>query len=291
MTVSQQHPSERADPDQVPSMKRARLDAQRPVRHIAVTGVASGIGAALAARLIAAGDRVTGFDVKPPPDAAFPCHRVDLADVATIDDAVARRDGLFDGLCNNAGISPRPDQAQHILQVNFLAQRRFTRALMPRLAAGASVVNMASRAGARWRENIEQVKRLFAIEGDGDVASFVRDEAIDHVRAYNLSKEAMIVWTLAESEAMTERSMRINALCPGAVETGLLEDFAKAFGAPMARNIARAGRPGRPEEIASIADFLLSPDSAWLRGAEISPDGGMGAFALSDAFQLQGLRI
>lgn len=111
------------------------------------------------------------------------------------------------------------------------------------------------------------------------------------MRAYNLSKEALIVWSIAETEAMTAREMRINALCPAAVTTGLLDDFAKAFGEQMAKNVARAGRPGKPEEIAAIAAFLLSPASNWLRGAEISPDGGMGAFAISDALNLSGLRL
>ena len=150
--------------------------------HYAVTGVACGIGAALAARLLDRGCRVTGFDVRPPADAAFPCHAVDLADLGRIDSALAAADGPFDGL-------------------------------------------------------------------------------------------------------------RINAVCPGAVATGLLTDFAAAFGEAMARNLARAGRPGQPEEIAAVADFLLGPDSSWLRGAEISPDGGMGAFAASDALGLAALRL
>ena len=258
--------------------------------HYAVTGVASGIGAALAAQLLASGCRVTGFDLRPPADAAFPCHAVDLGDLSSIETALAAATGPFDGLCNNAGVSPRPGHEVAILTINYFAQRSVTRALLPRLAPGASVVNMASRAGARWRENLEQVKRLAALD-PRDLPAFVRDERLDAARAYNLSKEALIAWTLSESEVMTARGLRINAVCPGAVATGLLSDFAAAFGEAMARNVARAGRPGRPEEIAAIAAFLLGPDSSWLRGAEISPDGGMGAFAATDALGLAALRL
>jgi NAD(P)-dependent dehydrogenase (short-subunit alcohol dehydrogenase family) len=266
--------------------------------HYVVTGVASGIGAALAAQLLERGCRVTGFDVRPPAGAAFPCHALDLGDLSAIERVVAQlvgqkpapTAGPFDGLCNNAGVSPKPGREAAILTINFFAQRTVTRALLPHLAPGACIVNMASRAGARWRENIEQVKRLAALD-PRDVAAFVVDERIDAVRAYNLSKEALIAWTLAETEAMTARGLRINAVCPGAVATGLLPDFAAAFGDAMARNVARAGRPGQPEEIASIAAFLLSPQSSWLRGAEVSPDGGMGAFATSDALGLAALRL
>lgn len=258
--------------------------------HYAVTGVASGIGAALATLLQARGCRVTGFDVRPPADAAFPCHAVDLGDLASIEAAMARAVGPFDGLCNNAGVSPRPGQESAILTINYFAQRSVTRAMLPRLAPGASIVNMASRAGARWRENLEQVRRLAALD-PREVAAFVRDERLDAARAYNLSKEALIAWTLAESEPMTARGLRINAVCPGAVATALLSDFAAAFGEAMARNVARAGRPGQPAEIAAIAAFLLGPDSSWLRGAEISPDGGMGAFAASDALGLVAMRL
>jgi NAD(P)-dependent dehydrogenase (short-subunit alcohol dehydrogenase family) len=258
--------------------------------HYVVTGVASGIGAALATQLLARGCRITGFDVRPPAGAAFPCHALDLGDVGAIEPTVGKAVGPFNGLCNNAGISPKPGQEAAILTINFFAQRVFTRALLPQLAPAASVVNMASRAGARWRENIDQVKRLAALD-PSDVAAFVRDERIDAVRAYNLSKEALIAWTLADAEAMAARGLRINAVCPGAVATGLLPDFAAAFGDAMARNVARAGRPGQAEEIAAIAAFLLDPQSSWLRGAEISPDGGMGAFATSDALGLAALRL
>ena len=258
--------------------------------HYAVTGVASGIGAALAALLLARGCRVTGFDVRPPADAAFPCHAVDLSDLASIEPALAQAAGPFDGLCNNAGVSPRPGQEAAILTINYFAQRTVTRAMLPRLAPAASIVNMASRAGARWRDNVEQIKRLAALD-PRDVATFVRDERLDAARAYNLSKEALIAWTLAESEPMTARGFRINAVCPGAVATGLLADFAAAFGDAMARNLERTGRPGQPAEIAAVAAFLLGPESSWLRGAEISPDGGMGAFAASDALGLAALRL
>lgn len=101
----------------------------------------------------------------------------------------------------------------------------------------------------------------------------------------------MILWTMSEAEPLIARGIRINSLSPAAVATGILDDFARAFGDMMAKNVARAGRPGTPQEIAQITAFLLSPDSHWIKGTDIAIDGGMGAFATTGAFGLESLRV
>ena len=255
-------------------------------RTIAVTGVASGIGAALAAALGAAGHRVVGFDRTEASVAVDRFIPLDLGDEGSIAEAAGRAPEGLDGLCANAGIPPRPGLEAAILRVNFLGTRAFTRAMLPRLAPGASIVTMASRAGQGWRENIGQVRRLARLSGMAEAEGFVDSEGIDATRCYNLSKEAVIAWTVGASEAMTARGLRVNAISPGAVETPILDDFGRAFGERMARNVARAGRPGTPGEVAAVAAFLLSPESGWIRGADIAVDGGMGAFALADALEL-----
>jgi len=58
----------------------------------------------------------------------------------------------------------------------------------------------------------------------------------------------------------------------------------------MARNVKRAGRPGAPDEVAALAQWLLSSESAWIKGTDIPVDGGMGAFAVSDALELDVIR-
>ncbi len=260
-------------------------------RTYAITGVASGIGARLAATLTSQGHRVIGLDRHETSENIDHFIPLDLGDDTAITAAVAQMPCAIDGLCNNAGLPPRTGTQAAILQVNFLGTRTFTQAMLPHLKDGGSILNMASRAGHGWRDNIDQNKRLAALRHADQVEHFVRAEAIDATRCYNLSKEAMILWTLAMTEPMIARGIRVNSLSPGGVSTGILDDFKRAFGAQMARNVERAGRPGSPQEIADIAAFVMSPACNWLKGADIAIDGGMGAFNATDMLGLDAMRL
>jgi len=257
----------------------------------AVTGVASGIGAELARILTAQGHRVIGFDlveVSRNVDRFIPLNLDDPASITAACDAL---DEPLDGLCNNAGVPPRPGMETHVLQINFLGQRQFLAGVLSHLNEGASVVNMASRAGQFWRDNLDQVKRLADVSDRAGLDTFIAAETIDATRCYNLSKEAMIVWSMALTEQLLRRGVRVNSLSPAAVSTGILDDFKRAFGDKVTANIARAGRAGKPEEIAQIAAFLLSPASGWLKGIDVHADGGMAAFAQSDMLELGALKL
>ena len=111
----------------------------------------------------------------------------------------------------------------------------------------------------------------------GDIDAFIQSHEIDDTRAYNLSKEAVIVETIATTEAFLAQGIRVNCVSPAAVSTGILDDFTKAFGPKVAKNIARAGRPGHPSEIADVILYLASAQSAWIKGQDITIDGGMSA--------------
>lgn len=257
----------------------------------AVTGVTSGIGAELARILKEDGHRVIGFDIRETTANVDKFIPLDLNDPESIVQAVAQVNEPLDGLCNNAGLPPRDGMEETILQVNFLGTRAFTKAILPKLRADAAIVNMASRAGHGWREGAEQVKRLGNVTCRDQLAEFIAAEKLDATRCYNLTKEAIILWTVAETEALVNRGVRINSLSPGGIATGILGDFQKAFGDKMARNVERAGRPGRPDEIAQVAAFLLSPASYWIKGSDIAIDGGMGAFNQADAMGLHTLCV
>lgn len=254
--------------------------------HIALTGAASGIGAQTAQRLKARGHEITAFDIHEPPAHVDRWVQTDFADPDSIRAALAQADGTYDALVNNAGIPPRGDNAVPVLAINFLGLRQFMDGVLDRLAPGASIVNTSSRAGSAWRENLDEVKALMALETPDQLAGFVAGRGIDATRAYNLSKEAVIVLTLARTEPLLARGLRINSVCPSAVATGILDDFILALGERAKTSIARVGRAGDPGEIAELICFLASPESGWLRGQNIMADGGISAMVDSDLLGL-----
>ena len=254
--------------------------------RVAITGAATGIGAEVAAQLKAQGAEVTAFDITEPKASVDHWIETDLSDTASINNAISKAHGSFDALINNAGLPPRDGLTEKILRVNYFGLRAFLNGMLEHLNPEASIVNTASRAGAMWRDNLPQVKALMTLD-ESALPAFIKEQNIDPTRAYNLSKETVIVMTMAATENMISRNLRMNSVSPAAVSTGILPDFAKAFGDKMTQNVARAGRPGLPEEIAGVIVFLASKDSQWIKGQDIVIDGGMSSVIATEMMQLQ----
>lgn len=239
-----------------------------------VTGAASGIGRAAALELRDAGHTVIAVDRNDPHDAADDWIEVDLdtPGVTVRIPAVP-----VEVLVNAAGLPPRPGTEATVLRVNFLALRSLTRQVLPQMVQGGSIVNLASKAGAKWRENIAQVRRLIAQPDDARLEDFVKAEGIDTVRSYDLSKEAVIAWSKAMTGPLIDRGLRINCVSPAAVDTPILDDFTAAFGTRATRGIALTRRSGTANEVARVVAFLANPASGWVRGCNIEADGGLTA--------------
>ena len=252
---------------------------------IALTGAATGIGAATAAKLKALGHEVTAFDISEPAGVDR-WVTVDMSDLASISRALSQADGPYDVLINNAGLPPRDGWAEKILNVNFIGLRAFLDGMLDKLAPDASIVSTASRAGAQWRENIDDVRALMALETPDQIPAFVANREMNPTRAYNLSKEAVIAMTIGRTEEMIARGFRMTCVSPAAVDTAILDDFVTAFGDRARQGMARAGRAGNPDEIADLIVFLASPQSAWLKGQDITIDGGISAMVMADAMGL-----
>lgn len=197
---------------------------------VALTGGATGIGASVAEKLKSRGATVTAFDLHEPKENVDHWIKIDLNDPVSIASAVEQAPGPFDALINNAGLPPREGLAETVLKVNYFGLRQFMTLMLDKISKNGSIVNIASRAGSMWRENIDEVKALAALQSIDEIASFVAERGIDPVRAYNLSKEAVIALNISETESLLDCDLRINSISPAAVATDILVDFKTAFG-------------------------------------------------------------
>ena len=245
--------------------------------RLALTGGATGIGAATVARLRADGHEIVIFDIQKP-DGDERWIKLDLMDTDSISAALAAADGRFDGLVSIAGIPPRDGNEVACLTINTLATCAFIDVFMPKLNDGAAVVTVASKAGGAWQSNLDQLEDLLAQTPAG-LADWCAANEVDATKAYILSKQAVIYW---HQRAVTAHigKRRFVTVSPSAVSTGILDDFVKAFGPMVAANLARVGRSGTPEEVAELINFCLSPAASWINGVDLVTDGGMGAMAM-----------
>ena len=245
--------------------------------RLALTGGATGIGAATVARLRGDGHEIVVFDIQKP-EGGERWIELDLMDEASIATALEAADGKFDGLVSIAGIPPRGDNEVACLTVNTLATCAFIDAFMPKLNEAAAVVTVASRAGMAWQSNLDQLDDLLA-QTPASLADWCAANEVDATKAYILSKQAVIYW---HQRAVTPHigRHRFVTVSPSAVSTGILDDFVKAFGPMVAANLARVGRSGTPEEVAELINFCLSPAASWINGVDVITDGGMGAMAM-----------
>lgn len=246
-------------------------------KRVIVTGVASGIGRAIAVYLKDHGTEVVGVDLEPA--AVADTHfEADLSDPVEIDHLVSLIEPGANGLCNVAGVPPSAPPAR-VLALNAKGLERLTEGLVPSLADGASIVNIASSAGTGWARRVEALRRFDAVpfEPSALEAFSIENDLLDAGESYFFSKEFVITWTMRHRWAWRERGIRVNSVSPGPVETPALQDFVATLGRAK-RMMELMDRPGRPEEIAPVVAFLLSDESGWVRGTNIAVDGGMTSY-------------
>ncbi len=234
-----------------------------------VTGVGSGIGAEIARRLAREGGEVIGCDLNDEAGAAVMdgLGRYEHADVrkeeavqALVATAV-RETGRLDVMVNNAAIeieeelvSTTEEQLDAILAVNlkgvFFGCKH---AVLAMRKGGGAIVNIAS---------------VLSIVGDGVLA------------AYCAAKGGVVGITKATAVQYARDQIRCNAICPGDVDTPLVQSYFAASPDPAARRREvedhyPAGRIAQPHEVAAAVLYLASDDAAYVNGHLLVVDGGL----------------
>jgi len=253
-----------------------------------VTGAASGIGAASALRLAQEGARIFGADLAPAGEAwsavlrqapAARLAQVDVRDEAQVERFVAdafAAHGRIDGVLNAAGVAGGGpvhlvplEEWQRVLAVNltgtFLVCKHAVARMLERRSG--SIVNVAS------------IEGLEGAEGGS---------------AYNASKGGVVLLTRSMAMDYGRRGIRVNCVCPGLIDTPLSRAVFPETGgmAQPRRHFVEAhqlGRPGRAEEVAAAAAFLLSDDASFVSGHALPVDGGLLAGHRYGVAELMGL--
>jgi NAD(P)-dependent dehydrogenase (short-subunit alcohol dehydrogenase family) len=229
-----------------------------------ITGASSGIGYATAALFAREGARVVGVDLRDH-DVGELSLRADLTDegaVAELYARVAHELGRIDVLFNNAGIAPPDDTS--VLDTSMEAWERVQ-------SANLRSVFLCCKHG---------IPHL--LDGGGgsviNVASFVAvmGSATSQI-SYTASKGGVLALSRELGIEFARRGVRVNALCPGPVDTPLLRELYAADPAEAARRLVHVpmGRFARAEEIASAVLFLASDESSYVNATEFLVDGGI----------------
>ena len=231
-----------------------------------ITGAASGIGAETARLFADEGARVAGVDVGDGAEGEL-AIRADVTDEEQVRDMYARvRDefGRVDVLFNNAGISPNDDTSvletsveawQRVQDVNLKGVFLCCKHGIPHLldTGGGSVINTAS---------------FVSLMG-----------AATSQISYTASKGGVLALSRELGVEFARRGVRVNALCPGPVNTPLLQELYAKDPEQAARRLVHLpmGRFAEPREIAQGALFLASDDSSYVTAATFLVDGGLAA--------------
>jgi NAD(P)-dependent dehydrogenase (short-subunit alcohol dehydrogenase family) len=229
-----------------------------------ITGAAGGIGSATAEVFTREGARVAGVDLREHSVGEL-CLTADVSDEGSVVDLFARIKselGRIDVLFNNAGISPTDDASvvettleawERVQAVNLRSVFLCCKHGIPLLleTGGGSVINTAS---------------FVAVMG-----------AATSQISYTASKGGVLALSRELGVEFARRGVRVNALCPGPVDTPLLRELYAADPAQAARRLVHVpmGRFAHAEEIANAALFLASDESSYVNATEFLVDGGI----------------
>jgi NAD(P)-dependent dehydrogenase (short-subunit alcohol dehydrogenase family) len=264
-------------------------------KRVVVTGCASGIGEHVARQVTELGAEVVGLDLRRPALQLKEFHEVDLSDPASIDRAIAAIEGPVDSLFNVAGVSSGIGDPLRVVTINFLGTRQFTEALVPVMPPGSAIANVSSLAASAYRENAVVTAGLLDTESMSDGIEWCRrnPEPVADGGGYRLSKEAIILYGMANVGTLGAKGIRINCTAPGVTDTPILDQLRGAYGQEFLDSFQTPlGRVAGADEQATVLVFLNSDAARYITGQVIWVDGGAVAERifgdLSDAREVEG---
>jgi NAD(P)-dependent dehydrogenase (short-subunit alcohol dehydrogenase family) len=250
------------------------------MRTIALTGSASGIGAATRAALEADGDRVIGVDLR---DAEV------VADLGTADGRAAAVAGVLeacggtlDGYAGFAGVPATVDPPL-LTKVSYFGSTAVLEGLRSALTKGTAPSAVAVSSCAATVAPVDDALVDALLAGDEDKAVALSTHGGE---TYASVKLALARWARRQAAEWAAEGVRLNVLAPGNTETPLtqvtLDD--PEYG-PLMREIpVPVGQWAKPPEIAAAARFLLHPTASFVVGSVIFVDGGTDALVRPDTF-------
>jgi NAD(P)-dependent dehydrogenase (short-subunit alcohol dehydrogenase family) len=246
-------------------------------KRVVVTGCASGIGEHVARQVTELGAEVVGLDLRRPALQLKEFHEVDLSDPASIDRAIAAIEGPIDSLFNVAGVSSGIGDPLRVVTINFLGTRQFIEALVPMMPPGSAIANVSSLAASAYRENAVVSAGLLDTESMSDGIEWCRrnPEPVADGGGYRLSKEAIILYGMANVGTLGAKGIRINCTAPGVTETPILDQLRGAYGQKFLDSFQTPlGRVADADEQATVLVFLNSDAARYITGQVIWVDGG-----------------
>ncbi len=225
-----------------------------------VTGGSRGIGLAVAERFAAQGDKVAVTYHSSPPPEGFLAVKCDVTSAAEIDAAFAEVEaqlGPVEVLVSNAGITK-----DKLLMT--MAEDDFTSVVDTNLTAAYRVAKRAVRAMMKARTGrIVLVSSVVGMSGQAGQAN------------YAASKAGLVGFARSLARELGSRNITVNVVAPGPVETDMTAVLSADLKAKFMEQVP-LGRFASPAEVAGVVSFLASPDAAYITGAVIPVDGGLG---------------
>lgn len=226
------------------------------------------------ARTMAETLRNAGFDATP--------ESVDISSrdsvLRLIDKALSM--GRLTTLINAAGVSPSQASIETILAVDLYGTAMLLEETGKVIAEGGAGVTISSQSGHRLPAlgaALDEALALTPPEKLLEIKELRPENIRDTLHAYQLAKRCNVKRVMAEAVKWGERGARINSISPGIIVTPLaLDEFNGPRGDFYKDMFARcpAGRPGTADEVANVAELLLSERGAFITGADILADGG-----------------